>query len=226
MADERGGETVLDNLILLCGRHHKPLHDRHIRISGTGKEPVFTDEGGRVIGAHPPHAPPGYSRPASTASYVPHTARSVPHVSPTVAPAASATRSGSQSRASSSDAAARSAASATSTASWSRPAAPGVQPVDLPLLRGRVDRLQLGLDLLALVDEAVDAHDLLLARLDALLRLERLLLDPVLHPARLDRGDRTPELVDLGDQPGGLGSRARPSAPRRSTSRRTGPARP
>jgi hypothetical protein len=57
--DECGGETVLDNLILLCGRHHKLLHDRHMQTSGTGKEPVFTEQGGRVIGANPPHAPPG-----------------------------------------------------------------------------------------------------------------------------------------------------------------------
>jgi Domain of unknown function (DUF222)/HNH endonuclease len=56
--DECGGETVLDNLILLCGRHHKLLHDRHMRTSGTGKEPVFTEESGRVVGANPPHAPP------------------------------------------------------------------------------------------------------------------------------------------------------------------------
>jgi hypothetical protein len=57
--DECGGETVLDNLILLCHRHHKLLHDRHMRTSGIGKEPVFTDDAGRVIGANPPHAPPG-----------------------------------------------------------------------------------------------------------------------------------------------------------------------
>jgi hypothetical protein len=57
--DECGGETVLDNLILLCGRHHKLLHDGHIHTSGTGKEPVFTEESGRVISANPPHAPPG-----------------------------------------------------------------------------------------------------------------------------------------------------------------------
>jgi Domain of unknown function (DUF222)/HNH endonuclease len=58
IADECGGETVLDNLILLCSRHHKHLHDRHIQTSGNGKQPTFTDERGRVVGANPPHAPP------------------------------------------------------------------------------------------------------------------------------------------------------------------------
>jgi hypothetical protein len=59
VADMCGGETVIDNLILLCPRHHKRLHDHHIHTSGTGKEPVFTDEGGRLITANRPHAPPG-----------------------------------------------------------------------------------------------------------------------------------------------------------------------
>jgi hypothetical protein len=48
-ADECGGETVLANLILLCHRHHKLLHDHHIHTSGTGDEPIFTSEDGRAI---------------------------------------------------------------------------------------------------------------------------------------------------------------------------------
>jgi hypothetical protein len=48
-AHECGGETVLANLILLCPRHHKLLHDRHIQTSGTGDEPVFMTEDGRAI---------------------------------------------------------------------------------------------------------------------------------------------------------------------------------
>jgi hypothetical protein len=56
--DECGGETVLDNLILLCHRHHKLLHDRHIHTSGRAEEPVFTDRGGRAITTNQPHAPP------------------------------------------------------------------------------------------------------------------------------------------------------------------------
>jgi hypothetical protein len=58
-ADQYGGETVLANLILLCPRHHTLLHDHHIGTSGTGDEPVFTAEDGRVISANQAHAPPG-----------------------------------------------------------------------------------------------------------------------------------------------------------------------
>ena len=55
---ERGGKTELDNLILLCPRHHKLLHDHRIRTSGNGEHPAFTDEAGRAITANQPHAPP------------------------------------------------------------------------------------------------------------------------------------------------------------------------
>ncbi len=59
VAVERGGRTELDNLILLCPRHHKLLHDHHIRTSGNAEQPAFTDEAGRAITANQPHAPPG-----------------------------------------------------------------------------------------------------------------------------------------------------------------------
>jgi hypothetical protein len=55
---ERGGRTELENLILLCPRHHKLLHDHHIRTSGNGNHPAFTDASGRAITANQPHAPP------------------------------------------------------------------------------------------------------------------------------------------------------------------------
>jgi Domain of unknown function (DUF222) len=55
---ELGGATELDNLILLCTRHHTLVHDHHIRTSGPGKDPGFTDENGRAITASQPHAPP------------------------------------------------------------------------------------------------------------------------------------------------------------------------
>jgi hypothetical protein len=58
IAVERGGRTELDNLILLCPRHHKLLHDHGIRTSGTGEQPIFVDHGGRAITANQPHAPP------------------------------------------------------------------------------------------------------------------------------------------------------------------------
>jgi hypothetical protein len=58
IAVERGGATELDNLILLCARHHKLLHDHHIRTSGNAQHLAFTDAAGRAITANQPHAPP------------------------------------------------------------------------------------------------------------------------------------------------------------------------
>jgi hypothetical protein len=58
IAVERGGKTELDNLILLCPRHHKRLHDQHIRTGGTSEQPAFADESGRAITTNQPHAPP------------------------------------------------------------------------------------------------------------------------------------------------------------------------
>ena len=58
IAVEHGGATDLANMILLCSRHHKLLHDHHIHTSGTGEQPVFTDQSGRAITTNQPHAPP------------------------------------------------------------------------------------------------------------------------------------------------------------------------
>ena len=44
IACEHGGATELANLILLCPRHHKLLHDHHIHTSGNAKRPAFTDQ--------------------------------------------------------------------------------------------------------------------------------------------------------------------------------------
>jgi hypothetical protein len=55
---ERGGRTELDNLVLLCPRHHKHLHDQHIHTAGHGDQPTFADETGRAITTNQPHAPP------------------------------------------------------------------------------------------------------------------------------------------------------------------------
>ena len=41
---EYGGRTELDNLILLCPRHHKHLHDHHIHTNGTADHPAFADQ--------------------------------------------------------------------------------------------------------------------------------------------------------------------------------------
>ena len=58
VADEDGGLTELANLIHLCPRHHKLLHDRHIRTGGSGDQPIFHDQAGRAITTNQPHAPP------------------------------------------------------------------------------------------------------------------------------------------------------------------------
>ena len=53
-----GGKTELDNLILLCPRHHKLLHDHAIRTTGSGEHPVFSSADGRPITTNQAHAPP------------------------------------------------------------------------------------------------------------------------------------------------------------------------
>ena len=68
----------------------------------------------------------------------------------------------------------------------------------------------------------VDADDDALAALDVALPGEGRLLDLLLHPALLDRGDGAPELVDPGDQIARAAPRARRSAPPRTRSRRAG----
>ena len=54
----RGGKTELTNLVLLCPRHHKRLHDYGLRMNGRADQPVFRDGDGRLITANQPHAPP------------------------------------------------------------------------------------------------------------------------------------------------------------------------
>jgi hypothetical protein len=43
VAHDDGGPTVIDNLILLCHRHHAHVHDHHVRIGGSAEHPVFGD---------------------------------------------------------------------------------------------------------------------------------------------------------------------------------------
>ncbi len=60
LAVARGGETELDNLILLCPRHHKLLaRPPHPTPAATASTPVFEDADGRAITTNQPHAPPG-----------------------------------------------------------------------------------------------------------------------------------------------------------------------
>ena len=58
VAVEHGGTTELDNLILLCPRHHTLLHDHHIHTGGNATQPTFHDQAGRAITTNQPHAPP------------------------------------------------------------------------------------------------------------------------------------------------------------------------
>ena len=58
LAHDDGGKTELDNLILLCPRHHTHLHDHHTHTTGHGENPAFTDASGRAITTNQPHAPP------------------------------------------------------------------------------------------------------------------------------------------------------------------------
>ncbi|HTK62258.1 MAG TPA: DUF222 domain-containing protein [Pseudonocardia sp.] len=45
----RGGRTDLDNLVLICGRHHRLIHDLGFRIRGRGTELTFHRPDGRTI---------------------------------------------------------------------------------------------------------------------------------------------------------------------------------
>ncbi len=46
----RGGPTSLDNLVLLCGEHHRALHDGAFAIEAVGRQRFrFSDAGGTVI---------------------------------------------------------------------------------------------------------------------------------------------------------------------------------
>ena len=51
-----GGETDLDNLVLLCRHHHRAIHRGRLHVEMERGRPVFTDGMGRRIG-------PGRHRP-------------------------------------------------------------------------------------------------------------------------------------------------------------------
>ena len=64
-----GGCTDMDNLLLLCRKHHHAVHDRGWTCSGTAGAPVFRRPGGRVVGNEvtPEPAPVDGSVPRATA---------------------------------------------------------------------------------------------------------------------------------------------------------------
>jgi hypothetical protein len=55
-----GGRTSLDNLVLLCGRHHRALHEGGFRIARAPDGLVFLDPHGSPVPAVP--APPEVDR--------------------------------------------------------------------------------------------------------------------------------------------------------------------
>lgn len=49
-----GGPTDMDNLILLCAKHHHAVHDRDWTCTGTAAAPEFRRPDGRVVDQRPP----------------------------------------------------------------------------------------------------------------------------------------------------------------------------
>jgi hypothetical protein len=49
-----GGATALDNLVLLCSRHHRFVHELGYRVELVDGIPVFTSPRGRPVHAVPP----------------------------------------------------------------------------------------------------------------------------------------------------------------------------
>jgi hypothetical protein len=51
-----GGETALDNLARLCGRHHRFVHEHGYRVEWRGGELVFFDAAGQQVLPEPPRS--------------------------------------------------------------------------------------------------------------------------------------------------------------------------
>ena len=52
-----GGVTALSNLVLLCRRHHRFVHEGGFRLAMVGGSPVFTRPDGTVAGDRAPPRP-------------------------------------------------------------------------------------------------------------------------------------------------------------------------
>jgi hypothetical protein len=52
-----GGETSLDNTVLLCRRHHRALHEYGFSLEQVDGELLFRDGGGREVPAQGPRRP-------------------------------------------------------------------------------------------------------------------------------------------------------------------------
>ena len=56
-----GGQTSLENLVLLCRRHHRRVHEDGwtLELTGTGGDVTFLRPDGRELPEVPPRPPPG-----------------------------------------------------------------------------------------------------------------------------------------------------------------------
>lgn len=76
-----GGATKLDNLLSLCRRHHRFVHEAGFAVEGDGQTPVFRDPAGRVLVDAPPRpvpAWPGFAQPCAGMAATSQCGRPVP----------------------------------------------------------------------------------------------------------------------------------------------------
>jgi hypothetical protein len=73
-----GGDTTLDNLLLLCRRHHRFLHEHGYTITRTLTGPVFHDRHGRPVTTPTPRGPDGWNQVVALAQHRGHIPRQAP----------------------------------------------------------------------------------------------------------------------------------------------------
>jgi hypothetical protein len=70
----RGGETSLDNLVTLCRRHHRKVHEGRFEVRRRPDgEPEFVSPDGWVVEASPPLGPPKTALPPPPTAMLPAT---------------------------------------------------------------------------------------------------------------------------------------------------------